>query len=261
MKILVLGDCASAGTNVLTQEITGIKDATIEVSLTWGGKHLKEMNAWYLKETKNSREKITSVVQLYHMAMDYLHEQEKKASYWQYIGHPVTNASKGGSTAGSYYKRLIKYEQVNGKPDLIFVTDHSQNHSSQVINFNSTQYFLEKQYDPKVTGSVVNNKLKSPEIVQRMAYEKAKSNFENGTTMKRNKRMMSWFLRYLDTHDYQYKKIKFYSDFQEFYDNDTIDCSDLTSKYSTPKGDRVDIKIAVAPVIAERIKKNWPVDK
>ena len=70
MKILVLGDCASAGTNVLTQEITGIKDATVEVSLTWGGKHLKEMNAWYLKETKNSREKITSVVQLYHMAMD-----------------------------------------------------------------------------------------------------------------------------------------------------------------------------------------------
>jgi hypothetical protein len=261
MKIVVLGDCASDGTNVLAPEVTGRTDAVVEVSLTWGGKHLKEMNAWYLRKTKNKRGRIDSIVHLYNKAMDYLKEQELKNSYWKYIDYPVTNLSKGGITAGGYYKRLLKYEKEHGKPDFIFITDHALRHSWQVINHQGKKYFLEKEFDPN-SHFMFNDRLQSSETVQRIAYSKAKTHYENGQTGRRNKRMMTWFLNYLDKNNYKYQKIRCYSGFTEFdTDEGVIDCSDLVSQYLTPKGDRADVKVAVAPKIAKRILNCWPVDK
>ena len=174
----------------------------------------------------------------------------------------MTNLSKGGSTAGSYYKRLIKYEKEQGKPDLIFITDHALRHSWQVVNYQGQQYFLEKEHDPNSQGFFMNEKLKASEKVQHMAYLKAKKHFNNGETAKRNKRIMSWFLNYLEKNNYKYKKIKLYSGFDEFdHGEGVIDCSDFVSQYTTPKGDKVATKIEVAPKIAKRILDNWPVDK
>ena len=110
-NILVLGDCASAGTNILTQEITGEKGALIEYSLAWNGTYWKDINKWYLKKTKNNRGKITDFSLIPFHAVKYLLEQELINSYWKHISQPIENMSKNGATAYGYYKRLKKYEK------------------------------------------------------------------------------------------------------------------------------------------------------
>ena len=110
-NILILGDCASAGTNVLTQEITGEKGALIEYSLSWNGTYWKEINKWYLKKTKNNRKKITDFSLIPFYAIKYLTEQESINSYWKHISQSTHNMSKTGATAYGYYKRLKKYEK------------------------------------------------------------------------------------------------------------------------------------------------------
>ena len=136
MKILVLGDCASAGTNVLTPEITGKKGTLIEYNLAWNHKYWKAINVWYLEQTKNKKERITDSTRIPFNALYYLSQQEIANSYWKYINVPIVNKSKNGATAYGYYKRLIKYEKKEGvRPELIVVTSHDLNHCWQKINY------------------------------------------------------------------------------------------------------------------------------
>ena len=260
MKILVLGDCASAGTNILTPEITGEKGALVEYSLAWNNKYWKAINVWYLKQTKNKREKITDWTKIPFDALYYLSQQEIANSYWKYINVPVVNKSKNGATAYGYYKRLIKYEKKEGvRPELIIVTDHTLNHCWQRINYLGQKYFFEKQYDKRKPIFSVNPILKSPVEAQKLAFEKSKKIYENNLRIKRNNKSMSWFLTFLKKNDYKFIKIKFYKGFSDFdNDPDVLDCSDLVERYSTPRGDRTDIKIAVAPLIAQRIIERYP---
>lgn len=260
MKVLVLGDCASAGTNVLTPEITGEKNALLEYSLSWNSKYLKAVNIWYLNQTKNNRKKITDRTKIPHDALDYLRQHEIANSYWKYINTPVVNKSKVGATAYGYYKRLIKYEKEQGeRPGLIIVTDHSLNHCWQRINYLGEKYFFEKQFDRRRPTFSVNPHLKSPTEAQKLAFEKSKKNYEKNLRPKRNNKIMSWFLKFLKKNNYKFIKIKFYKGFSDF-DNDPgiLDCSDLVERYSTLQGDRIDVKVAVAPLIAERIVERYP---
>lgn len=258
MNILILGDCASAGTNVLTPYITGHKGAIIEYSLTWGNKYWKNINAWYLKETKNKRNTIKDIKTIPFDAVKYLVEQELANSYWKHIPVDVDNRSKNGTTAGGYYKRLLKYEKTKGRPDVIFVTDHTISHKWQVINHKGQKYFFEKNFDERQPEFRHNPQLTAPLEVQQMAFEKSKDTHFKGLVEKRNKRIMSWFLRFLEKNNYKFYKIKFYNGFEEFdNDQDVLDCSDLVEKYTEGHGDRVDIKIEVAPLIAQRIQNKF----
>ena len=70
---------------------------------------------------------------------------------------------------------------------------------------------------------------------------------------------MSWFLKFLRKNNYKFIKIKFYQGFSDFdNDPDILDCSDLVERYRTPQGDKVDVKITVAPLIAQRIIERYP---
>ena len=255
MKTLVLGDCASSGTNVLTEDIIGEKNATIQGSLTTNGNYVKDIMAWYLKQAKEKHIPIKDIKKIPYDAVTYLREQEVINSYWQYVNEPVVNMSKEGATGGGYYKRLLKYENEHTRPDIIVVTDYSLKHMWQVINNAGTQYFFEKIYKPEYPDFYTNPSLNAPEHIQYMAWLKARECYENKTTIKRNKRIMSWFLNYLDKNDYRYIKVKFYGGFEEF-DNDynCIDCLDLQSQYTTDAGEKVAIKIDMAPKIASRIQ-------
>jgi len=260
MKILILGDCSSAGTNVLTQRITGEKGAVVEYSLTWGGKYWKDLISWYLRETKSKRATVLNKDQLPIHAENYLREQEMSNSYWRYIPVDVDNRSKNGATAGGYYKRLLKYEKEKGRPDVIFITDHSMNHKWQVINYNRQKYFLEKNYDDRKPNFQINPRLRSPAEVQRLAFEKAKDTYKKGSVEKRNRKIMSWFINFLQKNNYRFHKLKLYKGFDEFdHDPTVLDCSDLVDKFRTDVGrDRVDIKVQVQPEIADRIKQRYP---
>ena len=145
MKVLVLGDCASAGTNVLAPEILGQKNTLIKGRVTSDRKYEKDVCLWYLKQTKDKKIPIKNIKRIPYDAINYLREQEVANSYWKYINGPIINMSKVGATAGGYYKRLLKYEKTNGRPDIIVVTDHSPNHMWQVINYKGKQYFYKNQ--------------------------------------------------------------------------------------------------------------------
>lgn len=257
MQILILGDCASSGSNVLTGEIAGDHKRKIEYSLTWRGQYFDKVILWYLRQTKGSRKKMLPV-DIPLEAKKYLHEQEIINSYWKYINPLVVNLSKNGATAGGYFKRLKKYESANGKPDVIFVTDHDDSHKWQVINHRGKKYFFEKNFDPRYPKFEPNEYLEAPVHVQKIAYEKAKHNFERGCDFARNQRIMSWFLRYLDKNNYHYHKLKMYKGFEQFDDDDTVDCSDLVRQYTAGDGDIPHIKAKVQPLIAERVIKKHP---
>lgn len=267
MKVLVLGDCASAGTNNLTGEILGTEDISIQKSLQWNGQFLEQICAWYLAKTKGDRKPFKNRSELAHDAVNYLTQQEMKESYWQFVDFAdsnvsLTNVSKTGATAGGYYKRLLKYEKIHGRPDIIYVTDHTKDHSHQVVNYLGKQYFYEQMYNEGQEYFQINHNWKSPVTAQRLAHSKRLAYFHNYAVEKRNKRIMTWFINYLDKNNYTYKKIKFCQDFfPEFDDSSTIDCSDLGAQYITANGDDVKAKIAVARDIAKRISTAYRVDK
>jgi|TARA_Y100000310_G_scaffold272818_1_gene287997 hypothetical protein len=258
-NILVLGDCASAGTNVLTHEITGEKGALIEYSLSWNGTYWKDINRWYLKKTKNNRKKKTDFSLIPFYAIEYLVEQELINSYWKYISQPIHNMSKIGATAYGYYKRLKKYEKkFNRKPDVIFVSDYSIRHDWQRVNHKGHKYFFEKGYDVRKPEFSVNPRLTAPVEVQRIAHDKAKLDYNKGIVEKRATRIMSWFINYLTKNNYRFYKIRFYQGFKEFDNNaDVLDCLDLQRKYKSGAGERVDLKVEVAPLIAQRIAEKF----
>lgn len=259
MKILILGDCSSAGTNVLTQQITGEKGAVVEYSLTWGGRYWKNLISWYLRETKSKRDIVLNKDQLPIYAENYLREQEMLNSYWKYIPVEVDNRSKSGATAGGYYKRLLKYEKEKGRPDVIFITDHTVTHKWQVINYKGQKYFLEKNYDERKPNFISNPQLRAPVEVQRLAFEKAKHTHEKGSVQKRNKKIMSWFIHFLQKNHYRFYKLKFYNGFDEFdCDTTVLDCSDLVDKFRSENGDRVDVKVQVQSELASRIIQRYP---
>jgi len=269
MKILILGDCASAGTNVLTGDIIGNDDCVVEYSLSWRGQYHEQIIIWYMKkrkELKNLRpwipaKDVKKFDGFFSDAIDFMHEQELANSYWKYINASVTNLSVNGATAGGYYKRLKKYELDHGRPDVIFVTDHTIDHKWQVVNLDGQKYFFEKNYDPRHPDFVYNDSLKAGEDAQRKAFEKAKRNHEKGNDVKRNKRIMSWFIKHLDSNGYNYHKLKMYDGFQEF-NNGAVDCSDLVKKYtareSDYRGDIPKIKVEVQSEIAKRIVTAHP---
>ena len=258
MQILILGDCASSGSNVLTGEITGDPKCTIEYSLTWRGQYINDLILWYLRRTQESREKVL-IHDIPMQAINYLHEQEMRNSYWKFIDHSVKNCSKNGATAGGYFKRLKKYESKKGKPDVIFVTDYGINHNWQVVNHKGSKYFFERTFDPRYPEFQPNKNTKAPVEVQKIAHEKAKHTFEINRVHTRNKRIMSWFLRYLDKNNYCYHKLKMYGGYKEFEAGDTVDCSDLVTQYRSKHGDIVYLKNKVQPLIAERVikKHSW----
>jgi hypothetical protein len=250
----VLGDCASAGTNVMASEITGKSDILVEYSMPWNDKLHQAIDFWYLKKN-HKRLGLIDYNQVHYKALDYLYDQEIKNSYWKHFKTKVTNLSKNGATAYGYYKRLLKYEERTGvRPHTIFVTDYTMTHNWQRVNYNGNKYFFEKNFDERKSLFKVNPRLTSPAEVQKIAFEKAKSNYYAKNLIKRNQAVMSWFIKWLESKNYNFIKLKFYGGFDQFDDEDTVDCSDLVSQYTIGHGDRCDIKNKVGLEIALRIQ-------
>ena len=258
-NILVLGDCASAGTNVLASEILNVPDVLVEYSMPWNTQYHQAIDFWYLKNN-HSNLGLIDYNDVRGKALEYLYNQEIKNSYWKHFKTKVTNLSKNGATAYGYYKRLIKYEERTGiRPQVIFVTDYTISHNWQRVNYKGKKYFFEKNFDERKPEFTVNPALSSPVEVQRRAFEKAKTNFYNKNLVSRNKAVMTWFIKWLEMKNYKYIKLKFYGGFDEFDDSDTVDCSDLVRQYTVGHGDRCDIKNKVGFEIAQRIqnKHKW----
>jgi len=259
MKILVLGDCASDGSNCLNKQIIGEEDNGItEYSLASNKKYRKYIVGWYLKNTKTSRGPINTD-ELLENALLYLQDREMQESWTSNLQDKfhVTNLSQGGATAYGYYKRLLKYEDKEGRPDIIVLTDHDPTHPWQRINLKGKKYFFEKGYDPRWPIFSINPKLKSPAEAQEMAFNKSKFYFDKGANEKRNYIIMNWFHKYLLKNQYQFIKIKFYEGFQEFdNDDNVIDCTDLAKKYAgIPKGTIGSLKLGVQNDIYLRVDK------
>jgi len=258
MKVLVLGDCASDGSNCLNKQIIGEDRVDTEYSLSWNEEYHKLIVLWYLKMSKSQRGSVKHMIDIKDNAIDYLHDKEYGMAWVKHLDTKldVTNISKGGATAYGYYKRLLKYEAKHKRPDIILLTDHDPTHPWQRININDQKYFFEKGYDPRKPDFKTNPKLKSPAEVQEMAFNKSKFYYHSGLNQKRNFKIMSWLCRYLEENNYNFIKIKFYKGFSEFdHDPNVIDCSDLTKKYTVmPRGTISSAKLEVQDEISKRIQ-------
>lgn len=247
MTVLVLGDCASAGTNCLTPEI--INKKVIKFSLRYSDKYWSQLFLWYLKNNKEQRTKFKSQNQLRDASLAYLYEREIQASYFQYFPYKVVNLSKNGATAQGYYLRLKKFEDQNGRPTTILLTDHGTNHCAHWMNWKGKKYFLEYGRDGDFE---CNTRYTLPCDLQLKIHNRTQEFRRKNLIHYRANRSMNWFVNYLKKHSYNYKLITFYENFDAFSKN-AIDCRDLNKLYYREDGDDCDKKIELQSLIADRI--------
>jgi len=255
---LILGDCASTGSLTYVKEIIGQNQISTGYTLSSDSKHHKKIIHWYLKMVKGKRGNIIAG-DLFKKALQYMEEKELNEAWPKYLDSDlnVTNMSKLGATAYGYYKRLLKYELRNGRPDLIVLTDYDPTHPWQRINLDRNKYFLEKNYDSNKPYFSVNPELKSPAEVQRLAFNKAEYTYNNNLNQTRNFKIMKWFLKYLDKEKYNVIKLKLYGGFDQFdRDTNVIDCSNLHYTYSLlPQGVDGVLKKEVQSQIGGRVQE------
>ena len=250
MTTLILGDCASAGTNILTSSVTGLS-LEVQYSLRYNQQYKNEVLLWYLNETHGTRTQVLDKQELYWTAYDYLVQRELEDSYPRYFDFPVHNVSRLGATAQGYYLRLQKYISVHGTPQQIVVTDFSSNHQPHRINRNGAKYFIE---NVKQDEFAFNPRLKSPRDVQQLAFDRALHYHNKQLVEKRNRHAMRWFLNYLDKHEYTYELVRFNKDTQ-FRDEKYIDCTHFQKQFHPDGGGELcDVKLALQKEIAEYIQ-------
>jgi hypothetical protein len=250
MTTLILGDCASAGTNILTGHITG-QSLEVHYSLRYNQQYKNEVLLWYLNETHGTRTQVLDKQELYWTAYDYLAKRELEDSYPKYFDFAVHNVSKLGATAQGYYLRLQKYISKHGRPQQIIVTDFSSNHQPHRVNYNGEKYFLEATKQDKFE---FNPRLKSPQEVQKIAFDRALYYFNKGIIEKRNTHAMKWFLRYLHRHEYNYELVRF-NERTQFTDEKYIDCTHFRKQFHpVGMGELCDVKASLQKEIAEYIQ-------
>ena len=268
MTVLVLGDCASAGTNCLNPEI--IDKNIIKFSLRYDDEYWFELFLWYLENNKEQRTKIVKSPSLQRWktkseltrvfkqeyqrwgksaSFAYLYEREIQASYFQYFPYEVVNLSKNGATAQGYYMRLKKFELHNGRPTTILLTDHGINHCAHYMNWQGKKYFLEYG---RHGNFKCNTKYTLPCDLQLKIHNRTQEFRRKNLLQIRANRSMTWFVNYLNKHNYNYKLITFYENFDAFSKN-AINCRDLNKLYYSEVGDDCNKKIELQSQIADRI--------
>ena len=139
-NILLFGDCIATGQDVLLPEITGVPDM-ISDALSFRDLE-KQLVIWFLKQNKE-KIKMKDLVRLSYKTKI---KKEKELAWPAYIPN-LTNLAVAGETFQGIHKKIKKYLEENKKPDLVIITDFSKSHRCIVINYDSQQYVVKRDFN------------------------------------------------------------------------------------------------------------------
>ena len=140
MNLVVLGDCASSGTNCLAWQVTGNDAVNVRFSLAYNNDY-NEIIKWYMHQRKQG--KFTDPVK-----MQYIQQQSLKAltnaelevAWPTFLDCTVFNYSVIGNTFQGYISDLKKHISMHGMPDCVCITDFSEDHVYVRVNSNNEKY-------------------------------------------------------------------------------------------------------------------------
>lgn len=243
-NILLFGDCIANGHDVLLPEITGMPDIIsdgVDVQ-----KNLdKQLVKWFLKQNKEKIE-MKDIVRLSYKAKI---KKEKELSWPAYIPN-LTNLAVTGETFQGVHKKIKKYLEENKKPDLVIITDFSKSHRCIVINHDSQQYIVKRDFN-----FIEFDQFIWPNNVYIMFMERVKQQETFGEIYQKRKHKKSFnlLIKFLKQNKIPHKFLIFRK-YNTYLSEDFIDYSDLTKNYTNTQGkDVCSLKLQQQKGIAERV--------
>ena len=242
-NILLFGDCIATGQDVLLPEITGVPDM-ISDALSFRDLE-KQLVIWFLKQNKE-KIKMKDLVRLSYKTKI---KKEKELAWPAYIPN-LTNLAVAGETFQGIHKKIKKYLEENKKPDLVIITDFSKSHRCIVINYDSQQYVVKRDFN-----FIEFDQFIWPNNVYTMFIERLKQQETFGETYqkRKNKKSFNILIKFLEQNKIPHKFLIFRK-YNTYLSEDFIDYSDLPKKYTNTQGkDVCSLKLQQQKGIAEHM--------
>lgn len=263
-NLVILGDCASNGTNCIASEVTGNKDIRVSYSLQYHNQH-SDILKWYLKKRKEGKyTNPISMQLLQHESLKAYKQREMEVSWPSLLEYKTYNYSWSGNTFQGNLSDIKNHVALHGKPDLVAITCYTPDHVYVRVNNNKEKY----------NGIVHPTWIDRPYNADTMSYSKAiydkkqskgKKELSSSQTYLNRKAYHSWYwlTKFLKTNNIDYFCIRFRHPIVEnriniaydLFENEKIlDLRHLHDTYSRPiDGDKSEVKLRYQPIIAEKI--------
>lgn len=231
-NFVVLGDCATDGSNTLAYEVMHDKDIRLSFSLLYHRKY-KEIIQWYMK--CRAEGKITTPINMRFLqseAINALDKEEIKIAWPALLN--AYNYSSHGNTFQGYHYDLKNHIEKHGKPNLVAIADFAADHV----------YVRLKHRNESYCGNVVQNWIGKPykgtESYSENIYNKKQKHgahqyTKDQTWLDRKSRIAYYCLiKYLEARDIQYFLINYRNNSMSnlFDKSKTLDLSTNFNKYN-----------------------------
>ena len=249
-NILLFGDCIATGLDVLLPEITGVPDIISDPGIISDGVDIqkslkKQLVIWFLNQNKEKIE-MKDIVRLSCKAKI---KKEKELAWPAYIPN-LTNLAVTGETFQGIHKKIKKYLEENKKPDFVIITDFSRSHRCIIINHDSQQYVVKRDFN-----FIELDQFIWPNNVYTMFMERLKQQETFGETYQKRKHKKSFniLIKLLEQNKIPHKFLIFRK-YNTYLSEDFIDYSDLPKNYTNAQGkDVCSLKLQQQKSIAEHV--------
>lgn len=257
MNIVVLGDCKSNGLNTMSWEITKNPAVVVDISLKHE-KQDKQVIKWFLSQRKKiSDGNRISTADLRVASYKALNQYELEHSWPNHLKNTVYNYSKTGTTFQGYIAELNKHISTHGKPDVVCITDYTDDHVYIRTNYQQEKHnapvfrsLFEREYDDTIPYSkhIFDRRIKQGNL-----------EYTSGQGyLNRKTRHSFYFLKRLCEHN----KIKYF--FVRFRNGTssvvfdykkTVDVTDINSIYTKVNGQHSFDLYKQQPIIATKVQE------
>jgi len=261
-NLVVLGDCATDGSNALAWEVTGENDIQLSMSLLYH-KRYSEIIKWYMKY--RSQGKITGPIDLRFVqreAIQSLDKEEIKIAWPALLDSEklkVYNYSSHGNAFLGYFQDLKTHIEKHGKPNLVCIADFAEDHIFVRVKAGNETY----------CGYVIQSWLGTEYNADVMSYSKqifdkkqkhGKHQYSKNQTWHNRKayHALYWLKKFLDTNEINYFFVNYRNNsISKLFDKDkTLDLSQSFNQYNDKiKGDISLAKYNYQSIHSEQVKQ------
>tara|TARA_B100001057_G_scaffold41620_1_gene37284 strand:+ start:1018 stop:1866 length:849 start_codon:yes stop_codon:yes gene_type:complete len=265
-NLVILGDCASNGSNCLASEVLGDDNAQISFSLLYHNMH-NHITKWYMKKRSEGvyKNPITTSL-LEHESLKAYNNAEMKVSWPFRLDTKVYNYSWNGNAFQGYLSDLKKHIMKYGKPQKVAVCCYSPDHVYVRVNSNKEKYegivyknWLNRPYNP-VAMSYSEGIYK-----QKQKYGKKEYSKNQYYLNRKAYHAWYWLKKFLRKNDIDYFCIRYRTAITasgeqnkayELFENEKLlDLCDLHTIYNNANGDKSKLKLEYQPIIADKVTK------
>lgn len=257
MNIVVLGDCKSNGLNTMSWEVTNNPDVVVDISLKHE-KQDKQVIKWFLSQRKKTGVATKlSTVDLRSASFKALLDYELEQSWPNHLKQTVYNYSKTGTTFQGYIAELKKHIQTYGKPDVVCITDYTDdhvyirtNHQQEKHNAPVFRSLFEREYDNTIPYSkqIFEKRIKQGHVEYTSG---------QGYLNRKTKHSFYFLKRLCEYNNIKYFFVRFRNGTSSvvFDYKKTVDVTDINSIYTKVNGQHSLMSYKQQPMIAKKVQE------